>query len=97
VSEPVTEILPTVATAVVSPEHAATSPIYDSMMSVSRLVERLDAIETRIASLTDAVNTIGAIIDNIGQQASSIYAMVEKDGLAGILGGMMGKKAKNGS
>jgi hypothetical protein len=87
----------------VETEHAVSTPIYDSMMSVPALADRIAAVEMtlhevkdRLSALTDAINTIGAIIDQVGQHVGGFMATVEKDGIGAILGSVIGKKKNNG-
>jgi hypothetical protein len=98
----------------VETEHAVSTPIYDSLMSVPRVEERLinlenkledmkvsmamdaESTQVRLSALTDAINTIGAIIDQVGQHVGGFMATVEKDGIGAILGSVMGKKKNNG-
>lgn len=60
------------------------------------LYDRLSAIEKRLDSLSQGVNTIGGMMNNVAESFDQIMQQVQKGGIGALLGGMMGGK-KDGS
>jgi hypothetical protein len=53
---------------------------------------RLDAMDIKLAALTEGVNTIGAMMNEVASTFATLMQKLQRDGIGGLLGGMMGGK-----
>jgi hypothetical protein len=61
----------------------------------NEILSRLDGIEQSLEALKTGVNTIGEMMNGVAGAFEQIVAEVQKGGMAGLLGSLMGGK-KNG-
>jgi hypothetical protein len=65
------------------------STFSDRVDDLARVVKRVEGTQ---AALKDGVNTIGVMMNNVAEAFGQIMTEVQKGGIAGLLGSMMGGK-----
>lgn len=61
------------------------------MPDMRSILDRLDRIEKTQEGLRDGVNTIGEMMNSVAQAFDQIMTKVNNGGIAGLLGGLMGR------
>lgn len=65
---------------------------YDLFAVLHRLETKVDEQATKLAALTEGVNTIGEMMNSVAEVFDQMMKKIQSGGIAGVLGGLMGGK-----